>query len=314
MNKPNVRYIEVKPRGINLEEYKLRSALESDYKTLYKENTALVVNGKVKVIYIDLDSCGIDFTAITKALNKIDYHTSERTAGLKTTSRVFGYQPRNTIRRDYCTATSLAHDFPKEHAIICSYAQKIEEIYKLMDIDTYNKHKDEAAKVLREWKINDPEDKGEEKSLAEDSSSIFTSGIVNKNNPLKYHFDTGNFKNVYSCMLGFKNNVAGGYLACPEYDCAFEIKNNSLHIFDGQNILHGVTPIKKLTADAFRYTLVYYSLKAMWSCLPFGAELERIRKRKTEREKRRLSYTDALPDDLGASEKDIEAETFSKIR
>lgn len=299
MKKPNIRYIEVKPKKLEIKDWKLRSALDSDYSTLYTENVGLVVDGKVKVIYLDLDELGLDFTDITRALNTIKFHTSQRTAGLKSTSRVFGYQPRNQIHRDYCTSTSLAVDFPKEHRIICDYAKKIDEIYQAIDPETYKKHKEMSDKVLKDWTIEE---------------SLFTSGIVNKNNPLKYHFDTGNFKDVYSCMLGFKKNVKGGYLACPEYDCAFEIKNNSLHIFDGQNILHGVTPFVKLSQNAYRYTLVYYSLKQMWSCLPLGAELERIRKRKTEREFRRLQYKtiEDVPDKL--TEQEIEADTFKDVR
>lgn len=300
MIKPQIKYIDVKPKELNPNDYKLRSALEADYSTLYKESTALVVDGVVKVIYIDLDKLGLDFTEVTRALNSIEFHTNKRTAGLLSTSRVFGFQPRNQIFKDFCSSTSLATDFPKEHKTICDYAKKIDEIYQAIDPVTYGKHKAMSDKVLKEWTIEE---------------SLFTSGIVNKNNPLKYHYDAGNFKNVYSCMLGFKYNVEGGYLACPAYDCAFEIKNNSLHIFDGQNILHGVTPFKKLSPDAYRYTLVYYSLKAMWSCLPFGAELDRIRKRKTEREYRRLkNQSKADIESPPMAEAAIEADTFKSVR
>ena len=267
-----IKRVEVKKRDINLEDYKLRSALESDYTTLYKESTMLVVDGVVKVIYLDLDEVGFDATNIVEALKRIKYETNTRTGGLKTTSRIFGFSPRVTVRKDFCSATSLAKEAPKEHKIVTDYAKKVSQIYKEISPEIYSEHEKEASKVLKNWKIED---------------SPFTSGIINKNNPLKYHFDTGNFTDVYSCMLGFKHNIAGGYLACPEYDCAFEIKNNSLHIFDGQNILHGVTPFKQLTEDAFRYTIVYYSLKSMWACLPVDEEVIRIRKLKTEREFKR---------------------------
>ena len=267
-----IKRVELSKQEINLEEYRLRSALESDYSQIFKSSTLLVSKGKVKIIYLDLDDIGFDPTEVVEALKRIKYETSTRTGGLKTTSRIFGYAPRVPVRKDFCSATSLIQDFPKEHLVVCNYAQKVSEIYGIIQPDIYDKHKEEANKVLKDWRIH---------------KTPFTSGIINKNNPLKYHYDTGNFKNVYSCMLGFKHNIAGGYLACPEYDCAFEIKNNSLHIFDGQNILHGVTPFKQLTEDAYRYTMVYYSLKAMWSCLPVNEEVIRIRKLKTKREFKR---------------------------
>ena len=268
----NVTKVKTTKKEISLDEFKLRSALEGDYSTLHTKSTVIVEDGIPKIIYLDLDELGFDATTIVKALKKIKYDTSERTGGLKTTSRIFGYAPRVTLRKDFCSSTSLAREMPTEHDIVCDYAAKVSEIYKDIDPETYGKHKETANKVLKDWKIKE---------------SPFTSGIINKNNPLKYHFDSGNFKDVYSCMLGFKYNVKGGYLACPQYDCAFEIKNNSVLIFDGQNILHGVTPIQYLSDDAYRYTIVYYSLRAMWSCLPINDEILRIRKIKTERETKR---------------------------
>ena len=130
-----------------------------------------------------------------------------------------------------------------------------------------------GEKVLGEYKI---------------PKTPFTSGIVNKDNQLKYHFDTGNFKEVYSAMLVLKRDIAGGHLSIPEFDMGIELKNNSLFMFDGQGLLHGVTPIFKKTARAVRYSIVYYSMRQMWNCLPITDELIRIRKKKAERENNRV--------------------------
>ena len=90
-------------------------------------------------------------------------------------------------------------------------------------------------------------------------------------------------------MAVFKHDVEGGYLCLPEYRVAVECKNNSLFIFDGQSILHGVTPIRRLTTEGYRYSIVYYTLQQMANCLPPEEELNRIRKNKTERELKRLN-------------------------
>ncbi len=278
-----MKILEIKSKAIDLTKFSKRSALNTDFAHLITESTIITEDGKIKIIYKKLDDePNFDSQEIVEALKRIEYDTNERTGGLKTTSRIFGYSPRNVLRKDFCSSTSLAREFPKEHEVVCRYGVKVAELYQENDPVAYSKHMKLASKVLPEWTIED---------------SPFTSGIINKNNPLKYHFDSGNFKDVYSCMLGFKQDVESGYLSIPAYDIALEIGNNSVTIFDGQSILHGVTPIKYLKTSAYRYTIVYYSLKQMWNCLPLGEEIGRIRNLKTNREMRRA-----------------EQETFSKIR
>jgi hypothetical protein len=91
--------------------------------------------------------------------------------------------------------------------------------------------------------------------------------------------------------VAFKKGVEGGRLCCPEFGIKFEIEDNTLLVFDGQSILHGVTPIKKLHPDAYRYTIVYYSLQQMWRCDTVNEEIYRIRKVKKAREFKRLTLT-----------------------
>jgi hypothetical protein len=121
-------------------------------------------------------------------------------------------------------------------------------------------------------------------------NSVFTSGIINKNNQLNYHFDRGNFRNVYSNMIAFKKDMGGGHLSIPEYDIGLEISDSSVSLFDGQKILHGVTPLKPLTEEAYRFTLVYYSLEQMWKCESPQEELERVKKLKTDSARKRLRH------------------------
>ena len=39
--------------------------------------------------------------------------------------------------------------------------------------------------------------------------TIFTSGIINKNNPLRYHRDAGNFPRLWSCMYAIAADCGG---------------------------------------------------------------------------------------------------------
>lgn len=259
-------------RELDLEQYKMRSAKEVDYSQLITESTLIYEGDTLMIAYVELD---MDCRDVVKALQSIKYEKNARTSGLVTTSRIFGFSPRNVIRKDFCSATSLAKEQPEHHAIIAAYAAKVGEYYEQLNPDLYSKHQATTEQhVIGDYRIKE---------------SPFTSGIINKNNPLKYHFDTGNFEDVWSGMLVFKQDVEGGYLSVPQYDIGFELKHNSLLMFDGQGLLHGVTPIKRLSKAAFRYSIVYYSLRQMWNCLPITDELLRIRKLRTEREERRTT-------------------------
>lgn len=274
-----MKLVEIAPqrKKLDLADWKKRTAMEEDYDTLIKDDTLIRDQaGNPILLYVKPK---IDFASLRSALTKIEYQASERTGGLKTVSRVFGYQPRIALRRDFCTATSLAYSSPKTNEIICDFGRGIDPIYRKYFPSTAEHHNEQTTKVLPEWRI---------------PGTVFTSGIINKNNPLKYHFDAGNFENVCSCMLGFKRNILGGYLSIPEFGLALEIADGSLTIFDGQSLLHGVTPIKRTTPDAYRYTVVYYALKDMWKCEPVGVELERIRRLRTEREFRRAGMATSV--------------------
>lgn len=259
-------------RNIDHTKFIKRSALEADYDTLIEDDVIAVDTETKQIIFIHKK---LDFNErpIMQALDKIKYEENTRTSGLKTRSRIFGFNPRNVVRKDFCSTTSLAIKQPNEHAAVVQYGIKIAGLYSQLTPEAYKKHIEiTKAKVLDEWAIKD---------------TPFTSGIINKNNPLKYHFDSGNFKNVYSCMAVFKRDVRGGYLSLPEYGVGVSLPHNSVFMFDGQSVLHGVTPITKLNANAMRYSIVYYSLQQIWNCLPLSEEVARIRNLKTKRERMR---------------------------
>lgn len=245
-----------KKEDFSHKEYVRRIALETDYTTLIKENCKLVdnVSGQLLGVYLVMPKHDME---LLKALLTIKYDKNRRLAGLITKSRIFGYKPREKIRNDFCTATQLSRESPNEHKIICDFSKTISKYYKKYCGEVYHEHNEiTKTKLLPEWTLE---------------GTPFSSGIVNRNNALHYHFDTGNYKNVYSNMVAFKSNVKGGYLSIPQYDIGLEIANDSLVLFDGQKILHGVTPFKLLSENAYRISVVYYSLQQMWKCEPMTA-------------------------------------------
>lgn len=264
-----IRALERNP-DFDYRQFVKRTALASDYSELIREDTLFTVGGSPILLYARLDH---DFERIREMLLALDFQNSTRTGGLKTTSRVFGYQPRIALRRDYCTATSLAFNEPKVNEAVCELGTSVDALYRKWFPAVHQQHGEALEKVLPEWRI---------------TGSVFTSGIINKNNPLKYHFDAGNFKNVCSCMIAIRRDVEGGCLSLPEFNIALEIADGSITMFDGQDILHGVTPFVRRSNDAHRFTMVYYALRDMWKCEPVSEELARIRNLKSKRERGRL--------------------------
>lgn len=264
--------IVLKKREIDFQAFVKRSAKEEDCTQIIREPSRIIDQdtGEVVVIYGQVSR---ESQELFRALRTVKYPVTERTGGLKTTSRIFGAMPRIALRSDFCRMAGLAKDSPQANALLLKWGLEAEKLYAEHSPERYARHKGLTEKVLGEYRM---------------VNTVFTSGIVNKNNPLKYHFDSGNFEDVFSCMIGFKEGIVGGYLAMPEYNCMLEIANYSVSLFDGQKILHGVTPMTKLDESANRFTIVFYSLKQLWNCKPMGEELARIRKLKTERERKRL--------------------------
>jgi hypothetical protein len=265
--------IDIIKKQVNLKEFIRRGAKESDYLELIKEDTLITENGVPKILYFKLKDTNTD--SLREVIQGIGYNKSARSSGLISYSRVFGFNPRHAIRRDYCSATGLSIEKPLHHAEISNFGEVISRLYKQHFPEVFKNHSDIVnEKISGDWKIKD---------------TPFTSGIVNKNNPLKYHFDSGNIKGVLSNMVVFKKNSGGGFLSCPQYDIGFECADNTIILFDGQDILHGVTPIQNKASSSYRYSVVYYTLEQMWKCEPLSDEIKRARKKHFDKEKRRAN-------------------------
>jgi hypothetical protein len=266
-----MKTIEVGFKNLDLKEYRNRSAKEEDFERLIDEDAIITLNGKKLIVYIaKLEK---RLPRLVDALKRVKYDTSTRTNGLVTTSKIFGFAPRNVIRNHPCRAAKFASDQPQEHDLVAQAAYIAEGEYRKHHPEMAERHFEIAnTKVRKEYRIG---------------KTMFTSGIINHNNPLRYHFDTGNFEGVASAMFAFKDGIDGGYLSVPEVGLGFACKDHSLTIFDGQALLHGVTPITKLKPNSTRFTVVFYSLKQLWNCETNVDEISKLRSRRAAYECRK---------------------------
>lgn len=233
-----MKTLTVERRPLDLDAYRFRVAEYTDCAYTVKEPTLVYEGPELKIAYMELDE---RLPRVVDALRRIEYVRDWRTGGLPTNSRIIGYTPRSALRKDFCASVSLATELPAEHRVICEAGAIADRYYAKANAGLHFQHKSLLKeRVNPNWRIDD---------------SVFTSGIINKNNPLRYHFDSGNFHNVWSAMLVFKKDCDGGGLNVPEYDLS----------------------------------IVYYALQQMWNCLPPEQELARIRSLKTRRERKRAA-------------------------
>lgn len=247
------------------------AASDSHFSVVIDEPFLGFEGDELRVVYLHVDP--EKTAALRTAVQTIRYEKGYRTVGLKSCSRVFGFQPRLTIRRDFCSAAGLSLESPREHDAIVQGGERASELFKQFHPAQFQAQSDILkAKVRPEWTL---------------PGGVFTSGIVNYNNELRYHFDAGNFPNCWSGMYVFSSDVRGGSLSLPEFKIAVELRNSSLIFFNGATVFHGVTPIHKKSLRGARYSIVYYALRDMCKCLSAAEELERIRQVKTQREIKR---------------------------
>lgn len=271
-----MKRLDLKKREVDLDFYKVNRPAREHFSELISEPVAIYENDVLRVIY-DVPGYLDDYMASLRwAVKTIKYSKARRSAGLNSVMRTFGYAPRHTSRHDFCHVAALAREFPKQHKVLCDFAEPLTEVYAEWNPAFHDLHHQATQEnVLPEYQL---------------MGGVFTSGIVNKTTALGYHFDAGNVRDVWSNMVVLREFTKGGYLSVPEYDLGFELPDGAILLFDGQALLHGVTPIVKTRSTGYRYSVVYYSLRQMWNCLTIDEELARARKMATERARKRSKH------------------------
>lgn len=273
-------YVDLNKNKINNKEWLSRKAFPNEDPVI-SEDTVVIdkATGETLLIYKDTEQ-EVNTEGMIDSLSKVKFPKDERTNGLITQSETIGYRPRMTglSGKKTCSKTTFGNKHKDIEDDLFHVAHIAEELYSEFAPDRYQSHSSLAKDVRGEYLM--PE-------------TNFTSGIINKNNPLNYHLDTGNFKNVFSIMLGLKKNVRGGYLHIPELKINLKISNGSLSMFDGQRFVHGVTPIIGTNKNSYRFTIVFYSLVQMWSCLETAAEVENAKKSEDKKLEKLLAMIEA---------------------
>ncbi|HET9137522.1 MAG TPA: hypothetical protein VFO76_12880 [Candidatus Kapabacteria bacterium] len=242
--------------------YLRRTPERTDYKELITTDTIFIENGKPIILYKILPKTYLD--KLRYLVFKSKFIKTHRTNGTPSQSAVFGALPRIPHRHNYCRYSANTKNQKELNSDIFYFARLINSIYRDLLPDQH------------EINLSIVEESVEAEYVIK--GTPFTTVNLNINHAIKYHRDTGNFKNVFSNVLILKDGVAGGFLVCPEFEIAFGQQDGALILFDGQNIIHGVTPIKMKHDKAYRCSCVFYALADMKNCYPYKLELERVKK------------------------------------
>lgn len=183
-------------------------------------------------------------------------------------SLTFGFLPKRPIQINCqtCRSAAIYRDYPDVAKELTGLAQSAWNQLKEHNPDRWQHLKEKTAEILDCWKI---------------PGTGFTSGIINKNTPLRYHYDAGNYEASWSAMMWACSGATGGALAIPEYNVRIKLEDGAWLFFCGQGAMHGVTPIRLLSKSSYRYSIVFYSNMEMRNCKSFAEEIEEAKRRRT---------------------------------
>lgn len=210
---------------------------------------------------------------IRAGLLSLKFTPHTRLNGLEVRAKSFGYLPRIPMRGDWCKSTLLAREHPALVDKLITLGAQLEARYRDLAPEVFAFHSAQADKVLEDWRLP--------------GNQCFTGGTINRDNSINYHQDRGNFKGTFSAMPVIRKGMSGGELCVPELGVYLPAADGTVTYFDGQDLWHAVTPMRKEDRAAHRFSAVYYSLTQLWNCLPPVQEVERAQAKRVTREGRR---------------------------
>ncbi len=262
---------------VDVTEYGKRKVSYKDYDRdkIIREETRIELEDARPVIYCKIENIPQD---LRSALQGVKYSESFRGNGTKSEgAALFGSVPRHHRRGNFCKRGVLSK-MPLQ-------AKVLEELAQIMSATLQKYFPSYYHLADRLPKSNNPKWFIQPRLFM--ANSVYTSGIVNYNNPIGYHYDTANMSGVFSTMLVLRNGMDGGYLVLPKYRIAIECKDGYAVIFDGKKIMHGVSELipNEMVEKPYRISIVVYITKSLTACEEtFEKEMERYRNRSEEKQ------------------------------
>jgi hypothetical protein len=212
-----------------------------------------------------------DLVAYRNAVLSIPMGLTARALAFVNASRTFGKATRRqAVKREGCRDAVLASEMPEAHDVLLDGAEACKQ-----QLTHYL-----PGQVEHDQQVLDNEVGPEWRMYPE---ALWTSGVINYSSQLPYHKDRNNF-DAWSAMPVIRRGVRGGFLHIPAYGICVSCQDGMVVYFPGYKLTHGVTPMRKVAKDGYRYSIVYYALKGMKDCHTAAVEMAEARKRRIARE------------------------------
>jgi len=180
-------------------------------------------------------------------------------------SGIIGYYDR-TMRAPYCRTTSYTANKFEKYKKCYPIIKVVSDYYKELIPDKWEYQKSYIDKTSPDFVIKD---------------TVFTTVTVNKNWQTAVHTDKGDLLGGFGNLTAMrKGKYIGGYFVLVKWGVAFDLQNMDL-LFTDVHQIHGNTPIKKLSKDATRISLVMYYRENMFVCGSAEEEMVIAKNRKS---------------------------------
>ena len=213
--------------------------------------------------------CGSAADSVRAILAHATPEVALRTNGMPGCRLIFGALPRAPLRNDYCRFSAHTARYPELYGTARNVVEGVSASYRDALPELYGEHMQAAEGVLPHWRF---------------AGTPFTTLNVNVNFAIPYHYDSGNQRAHPSNVLVVKRGTLGAELLLPQYRVALRMADGDLVVFQGGKVLHGVTPLRKIAPDAYRASVVAYTMQGMEKCLCAADELVRARRNRSEKE------------------------------
>lgn len=254
----------------------------SDNATIIEDDTVIIDADTGKVVVIHVTVARQVASELLRSISSVYFDkqvlsnktTTARLSGITVTHRTFGYSPPQVMRRRYgCSRSQFNRDYPEVIEHLSDFCSASESAFKEFAPEAHEETLDLVSEIAPAWRIR---------------GTPWTSGIINKTAALPYHVDKDNVKGSWSAMILARRNVSGGLLHLAHYNVYLAVPHGSLTLFDGQSIVHGVTPMRVSGPNAQRFSCVVYAKRAMKRCCADPKdEIKRAMREATAAEDRR---------------------------
>jgi hypothetical protein len=189
-------------------------------------------------------------------------YLSKTNNGAPVRSAIVGFFDRYP-RFPYCRKTAFNADHPLlfENGVV-PLCQRVAKVYAEAVPDRYAVQMEVVRRTRPEWVI---------------PGTPYTTLTVNHDWSTKMHQDAGDLREGFSMISCIRTgHYEGCWLVFPAFGVAADLGMGDVILFDSHE-WHANTPMRKLSEDAERVSVVYYYRTKMQECLSPAEELERAK-------------------------------------